>query len=108
MIALTLLQHFAASGECGTYNTVLDNSCLPHAGAGGGGGAITTVVNIVLGITAAIAVLVIVIAGLRYILARGDPNAVAQARNAIIYAIVGLVITMAAFAIVTFVVGGVS
>lgn len=109
MIALSLLHHFAASatGGCGgTYTTTLDSTCLPHAAAGAN--TIDKVVGIVLAIVASIAVLIIVIAGLRYILARGDPNAVAQARQAIIYAVIGLIVSMAAFAIVTFIVGAVS
>jgi hypothetical protein len=53
------------------------------------------------------AVMIIVIAGLRYILAHGDPSATATARNAILYAVIGLLVSMAAFSIVTFVVGGI-
>lgn len=62
--------------------------------------------NTVLAVTAAIAVLIIVLAGFRYILSQGDPNQVSQAKNAILYALVGLVVIAFAFAIVNFVVGG--
>jgi hypothetical protein len=106
IIVSSLLQHFGATGACGSYSGTLDDSCLPHAAANSG--TIDHIVSIVLGVTASIAVLVIVIAGLRYILARGDPNGTAQARSAIIYAVIGLLVSMAAFAIVTFVVKGVS
>lgn len=68
---------------------------------------LSTVVNTVLGIVASIAVLMIVVNGFRYIAAHGDPNATAQARNGILYAVVGLIVTMAAFSIVTFVVKGI-
>lgn len=64
--------------------------------------------SVVFALAASIAVLMIVIAGFRYILAHGDSNAMAQARNSIIYAVVGLVVIMAAYAIVTFVVKGLS
>ncbi len=37
-------------------------------------GAISTVLSIVFAITGSVALLVIVIAGFRYIIARGDPN----------------------------------
>ena len=86
--------------------TILNYSKLAKANAD----SITLahVVTIVLGITAGIAVLMVVIGGFRYITAHGDPGATAQARQSIIYAVVGLIITMAAYAIVSFVVRGVA
>ena len=71
-------------------------------------GKVQVIVNIILGITGAIAVLIIVLAGLRYIFSQGDPHQVATARNAIIYSLIGLVVIMFAFAIVNFVLEGVS
>jgi len=58
-----------------------------------------------LGMAAAVALLVIVISSLRMVISRGNPGDIAKARDAIIYASVGLVITMTAFGIVTFVIG---
>jgi hypothetical protein len=49
----------------------------------------------------AISLLMIVIAGLRYILARGNPEATAQAKNMIIYSVMGLVIAGLAASIVS-------
>jgi hypothetical protein len=91
-------------GACGGTTTVLDTSCLPHTQANNS--TITTVMDIVFATVASIAVLIIVIAGFRYIVAHGDPSATAQARMTILYALVGLIITMAAFGFVTFVVKG--
>lgn len=96
----------AAAGACGNYSTTLDTSCLSHASANNT--TINTVLNIVFALVASITVLIIVIAGFRYIVAHGDPNATAQARNTILYALIGLLVTMAAYSIVVFVVGGVS
>lgn len=56
--------------------------------------------SIVLGIAS---VIVIILSGLRFVLANGDANSVKQARNTIIYAIVGLVIALTAQAIVSLV-----
>jgi hypothetical protein len=84
--------------------SVIDTSGLPHTATDG---AVNKIVTITLSITAAVALLMIVIGGFRYILARGDPNGMNQARNTIIYSLVGLAITMAAYSIVTFVVHGV-
>lgn len=64
------------------------------------------ILNIVLGISGAVAVLIIVLAGFRYITSQGNPNEITMARNAIIYSLVGLVVIISAFAIVNFVCGG--
>lgn len=71
------------------------------------GSAISTALSIVFAVTASVALLMIVIAGFRYIIARGDSNAVAQARNTILYAVIGLLVSLAAFSIVTFVLRGI-
>ena len=94
---------FAATVDCS--KSILDCSNLPKGDANQG--AISTVLEIVFGITASIALLIIVIAGFRYIVAHGDPNSVAQARNAITYALIGLVVSMVAFSIVTFLIKGI-
>lgn len=80
----------------------LDTSGLPHTPADSA--TLSTILNIVFGLTASIAVLIIVVSGFRYIAAHGDPHATAQARNGILYAVIGLLLTMMAYAIVIFVV----
>lgn len=52
-----------------------------------------------------VAVLMVAIGGLRYVFSRGNPDQVAQAKNTIIYAIVGLVICLFALSIIRFVTG---
>jgi len=66
--------------------------------------AIASILGIVFGIIGALAFLVIVIAGLRYITAAGDPQKTAQAKSTILYALVGLALAITAQAIVAFVV----
>jgi len=58
-----------------------------------------------LGIAAAVALLIIVISSFRMVISRGNPGDISKSRDAIIYASIGLVITMIALGIVTFVVG---
>lgn len=62
-----------------------------------------SVLGVFFGILGAIAVLMIVLAGFRYILSAGDPSAAGKAKNGIVYACVGLVIAIAAEVIVQFV-----
>ena len=66
--------------------------------------SIVRIVNVLLFILGAVAVIVIVIAGFRFVVANGDTNAVSSARNAILYAVVGLIIAILSYAIVNFVV----
>jgi hypothetical protein len=68
------------------------------------GTRIQQVVNILLYVLGAIAVLMIVIGGVRYTTSNGDSSAVKGAKDTILYAIVGLVVAVMAYAIVNFVV----
>jgi hypothetical protein len=52
-----------------------------------------------------VAVIMLIIGGLNYITASGDPGKMTKAKNTILYAGVGLVIVIAASAITNFVVG---
>lgn len=84
--------------------TIIDTRGLPKPDTSN---TMSKVLNTVFAISASIALLMIVINGMLYILARGDPNGTARAREGVIYSVVGLVVVMAAFSIVTFVVKGV-
>lgn len=64
---------------------------------------IKNIVNILLFVLGAIAVIMIVIGGIRYTLSNGDSSAITGAKNTILYAVVGLVVALLAYAIVNFV-----
>ena|SRR6056297_1471586 len=66
--------------------------------------SVATILELAFTLIGSIAFLVIVIAGLRFVLSRGNADSAAKARNTIIYAVVGLVIAVLAFSIVRFVV----
>lgn len=63
------------------------------------------IVNVLLFVLGAIAVIMIVIGGIRYTLSNGDSSAITGAKNTILYAVVGLVVALLAYAIVNFVLG---
>lgn len=63
-----------------------------------------TVVNILLFILGAIAVIMIVIGGIRYATSNGDSSAITGAKNTILYSVIGLIVAAMAYAIVNFVV----
>ena len=62
-----------------------------------------TIVGNVLKILAGVAVLMIVIGGIRYAISQGDASAVAAAKNTILYSAIGLVVALLATAIVALV-----
>ncbi len=74
----------------------------------GDGGLVEKVIDTLLFITGGIAVVMVIVGGLRYVASAGDQNAVTAAKNTILYAIIGLVISIMAFAIVQFIVGALS
>ncbi|HUS25864.1 MAG TPA: hypothetical protein VMY99_00775 [Nevskiaceae bacterium] len=65
------------------------------------------ILQLVFGIIGVLAVILIVLAGLRFITADGDPQEIAKARQTIVYALVGLAIALSAEAIVTFAIRGI-
>lgn len=76
---------------------------LPHVQATPA--TIATIMTIIFTIMGAMCLLIVTIAGFRYVASRGDPNAVAKAKNTIIYALIGLAVAVSAATIVNFVVG---
>jgi hypothetical protein len=69
----------------------------------GAGGVFSTAANILIYLTGAIAVIVVVYGGLRYVTSTGDASRVKQAKDTIVYGITGLVIALLAYAIVNFI-----
>lgn len=64
---------------------------------------ITTIINVMLFIAAALAVIMIIYGGIRYITAHGDEKQVKVAKDTIVYSVVGLIIAIIAYALVTFI-----
>ena len=62
------------------------------------------VVNVLLFLRGAIAVIMIVVGGLRYVLSSGDSNQLTAAKNTILYAVVGLIVALLSYAIVNWVI----
>lgn len=62
--------------------------------------AVTGIVNGIIGILASVAVIFIVVGGIQYMTSAGDAGKVKTAKNTILYALIGLVVCVLAFAIV--------
>jgi len=69
----------------------------------GAAGIFTTISNIMMFIIGALSVLMLIIGGLRYVISGGDASAVTKAKNTILYAIVGLIVALLAYAAINFV-----
>lgn len=69
----------------------------------GTGGVFSEITNVLLFVIGAIAVIMIVIGGLRYVISGGDAKQVDAAKNTILYAIVGIIVALLAYAAVGFV-----
>lgn len=70
----------------------------------GSAGIFTTVTNTMLFIVGAISVIMVVVGGLRYVVSGGNATNISTAKNTILYAIIGLVISILAYAIINFVI----
>ncbi len=81
--------------KCPGYEGLNNNSDLM--------GTLTVVLNVVLGVVGFVAVVMIIMGGISFITSQGDAGKVTKARNTIIYGVVGLVVSLLAFAIVNFV-----
>lgn len=70
----------------------------------GNAGVFKQVTNTILYIVGIIAVIMLIIGGIKYVVSGGDSKKVTDAKNTVLYAIIGLVIAFLAFAIVNFVI----
>ena len=70
----------------------------------GNTGVFRQVTNMILYVVGIVAVIMLIIGGIKYVTSGGDSKKVTDAKNTVLYAIIGLIICFLAFAIVNFVV----
>ncbi len=63
------------------------------------------VTNLLLYIVGIVAVIMMIIGGFLYITSSGDPSRTKSAKDTILYAVIGIVVALLAYAIVNFVIG---
>lgn len=83
------------------FNVSPDQVNLPSVQATGG--VLDSIIGQVFIAVGAIALLFLVIGAFRYVISAGDDSQVQQAKNTIIYSVIGLVIAVSAFLIIEFV-----
>ena len=67
-----------------------------------------TIINFALGVIGLMCVVIIIIGGVTYATSQGDAGKVSKATKTLLYGVVGLVVCLLAFAIVNFVLTGIS
>ncbi len=102
---------FAATCDINNPSLQSGADCSKPTGAsdtlfGGADSIFTKVVNIMLFIIGAVAVIMLIYGGIRYTISGGNDTEVKAAKNTILYAIVGIVVAFLAYAVVNFVLTG--
>jgi hypothetical protein len=101
---LTDVQKNTAEQACKQKGGSIDGDGKCDKGGSDLQGLFTTVTNILLFLVGAIAVIMLVIGGLKYVTSNGDQNAITSAKQTILYAIIGIVVAFLAYAAVNFVI----
>jgi hypothetical protein len=68
---------------------------------------LTSAVGIIYWVIGVVSVILIVVGALKYVTSGGDPKNTQSAKNTILYAVIGLIVSIMAFAITNFVLLGV-
>lgn len=89
--------------QCGANGASGQTNPAPSDAAGKFNNITHTLINVLTIIVGIIAVIMIIVGGLRYVTSGGDANKVSAAKNTLLYAIIGLVIVALAQVIVNFV-----
>ena len=101
-----------SGGVSGSCNPICSSSADDEQKAAAGcntsagenvGSHIVNIINAAISVVGIVGVLVIVMAGQRLITSSGDPGKIKQAKDMILWAVVGIVIAVLAWAIITFV-----
>lgn len=104
-MSLALLFAATDPAEIGKTACNLGNDAI---GCGTGllaaGGFVSNMINTVIVLIGALSVIMVIIGGLRYTLSGGDAAGLKSAKDTILYALIGLAVSLLSFAIVSFVI----
>lgn len=114
IISILLMSGFVMTGTAFAAPSLKDESCTIVGGCGEEiqmpnkelqGDTLQAFLKIVFAISGVLSVLFVAIGGFKYTMSTGDPNSIQSAKNTILYALVGLVVSISAFTIVSLVIG---
>jgi cytochrome bd-type quinol oxidase subunit 2 len=104
----------AQRGACEAGGGAWDSSAKTCTGGSGDtddndlNDTIQTIINVMLFIVGVLSVIMIIWSGIRYVSSRGNTEAVKNAKDTLMYSIIGLVVAIIAFAIVNWVFSSIS
>jgi hypothetical protein len=108
------MRAMAASENCSdptTANNPINSGaqCSQAKGTSGDlfgqSGIFHTIANILIFLVGAVAVIMLIIGGLRYVISQGNKEHVSSAKDTILYSVIGIIVAILAYAIVNFVTG---
>ena len=88
----------ATGAACAKPNGTADNLFVA-------GGIFQQISNTLIFLVGAIAVIMLIIGGLRYVTSNGEASSIKGAKDTITYAIIGIIVAMLSYALVSFVIG---
>ena len=91
----------ALGGDC--MGNAAKNAGMQTGSLFGNGSIVSTIINVVLFIVGILCVIMIIYSGIRYVISRGKTEEVKNAKDTLLYAIVGLIVAMVAYALVNWV-----
>lgn len=111
LVALVAAAGVSLIGQSASALSLMDVFSGPYRGEGqptslfdGSTAIVPRVINLMLFIVGVLAIFMMIYGGIRYVLSGGDNGKVKDAKNTILYAIVGLIVAILGYAIVNWVV----
>ena len=107
-IGFVATPNVSAATDCDPGTAGLNTECIPQ-GQGqrsdlfGTDGVVTNIINTMLFIIGILAVIMLIFGGIRYVTSSGDAGRVTAAKNTVMYAIIGLIVAIVAWAVVNWV-----
>ena len=92
-----------ADDACDYYNGPDKEIICGNHGEEDAENKVGSIIRAVIGIVGIISVIVIVIAGIFYATSQGDAGKISRAKSAILFAAIGLIVSLLSFAIVSFI-----
>ena len=90
--------------ECTAGSNQEECALIQQQGLADGNGQVRNVINVLMMLLGAIAVIVIIYGGFPYVTSQGDAAKVTAAKRTILYAVIGIIVALLAYAIVQFVI----
>lgn len=104
MLGLTLLATSMQAEACSGAQCVVNSAKGSNTGVSSVPGVFDNIATTLLFVIGAVAVIMIIVAGFKYVTSNGNPQAVESAKSTILYSVIGIVVAILAYAIVRFIV----